>query len=305
MKNFVLAGVLMTLLSPVPCQAAEEPAPGHLDTRMRLIPYDPNQVFHLSTAAGATLVVGFGRDETVTQVAVTDSKDLKASPAKNFLFLKSQTALSLQPVIVLTSNAEGRLRRYVFEITIVDPQSLADGEQNIYYSVQFTYPGDEAAARRAKVLAEAQNAVAQAKKAAAAAAARAASDELKLSHQQMEQEARDPMSGLRNWKYIAQGDRSILPLEVFDNGYSTVFRFPGTVRVPAVFIIDPDGKEATANYAVKGTLVQVDSTAKQWRLRDGNTVLCIWNLAFDAVGDSPGTGTTSPNVVRELKEAPQ
>jgi type IV secretion system protein VirB9 len=305
MKTLVLAGVLAMLLAAIPSHAAEEPKPGRLDSRMRLIPYDPNQVFHLSTAAGATLVVGFGRDETVTQVAVTDSKDLKAAPGKNFLFLKSQAPLSLQPVVVLTSNPEGRLRRYVFEVAILDPQSLANGEKDIYYSVQFTYPADEAAARRAQALADAQKALADAREEADAAAARASADELKLAHQQLEREARDPMSGARNWKYIAQGDRSILPLEVFDNGYSTVFRFPGNVRVPAVFVIDPDGKEATANYAVKGSLVEVDSTARQWRLRDGNTVLCVWNLAFDAVGKSPGTGTTSPNVVRELKEAPQ
>ncbi len=111
--------------------------------------------------------------------------------------------------------------------------------------------------------------------------------------------------GDRNWHYVAQGDRSILPLEVFDNGFSTVFRFPGNVRIPSVFMIDPDGKEATANYAVKGDLVQVDSVARGWRLRDGQTVLCIWNRAFNPVGQNPETGTTSPNVQRVVRDAPQ
>ena len=111
----------------------------------------------------------------------------------------------------------------------------------------------------------------------------------------------DPFFGSRNWHYVAQGDRSILPLEVFDNGFSTVFRFPGNVRIPSVFVINPDGKEATANYAVKGDLVQVDSVARAWRLRDGQTVLSIWNQAFDAIGQNPETGTTSPNVQRVVR----
>ena len=52
-----------------------------------------------TTAVGATLVVGFGDKETVTAVAVTNSKDLKAMPKGNFLFFKSQEVLPVQPVI--------------------------------------------------------------------------------------------------------------------------------------------------------------------------------------------------------------
>lgn len=278
--------------------AEEDPVAGRYDSRMRYIAYNPAQVFHLSTAVGATLVVGFSPSETVTQVAVTDSKDLKASPAKNFLFFKSQAALTLQPVIVLTTSSDGRLRRYVFEVTTVPASSLGDDSPGVYYSVQFTYPYDDAARRRALALAAAQ-------KEAADEAARAAQYQLQLAHNQMEEESRNPFFGARNWKYIAQGDRTILPLEVWDNGFSTVFRFPGNVRVPSVFVIDPDGKEATANYAVKGNLVQVDAVARQWRLRDGDTVLCVWNEAYNPVGGNPGTGTVSSTVQRVTKEAPQ
>jgi type IV secretion system protein VirB9 len=291
------AMILIAAMSFGPAWAEEDPTPGRADARMRVIPYSPDQVFHLSTAVGATLVVGFADDETVTQVDVTDSKDLKASPAKNFLFFKPAAALALQPVIVLTTNPGGQLRRYVFEVTTVDARSLAADAAGVYYSVQFTYPQDEAERRR-------QAALANARKAAAAAEARAARAQLALAHDALEQQARDPFSGPRNWRYVAQGDRSLLPLEVFDNGFSTVFRFPGNVRVPSVFVVNPDGKEATANYAVKGDLVQADAVARQWRLRDGDTVLCIFNRGYDAVGDNPQTGTTSPHVQRVTKGSP-
>jgi type IV secretion system protein VirB9 len=246
---------------------------------------------------GATLVVGFDQKETVTAVAVTDSKDLKAMPKGSYLFFKSQAVLPVQPVIVLTSCADGLTRRYVFEITTVDGSSLTADTPGVYYSVQFTYPSDEAVRRHAAALTRAAKHQAEEQ-------AREAQLQLKLAHAQLEQRARDPFSGDRNWHYIAQGNRSILPLEVFDNGFSTVFRFPGNVRVPSVFVIDPDGKEATANYSVKGDLVQADSVARGWRLRDGHTVLCIWNRAFNPVGQNPETGTTSPNVQRVVKDAP-
>ena len=168
--------------------AEEYPIPGRQDARMRYLAYDPNQVVHLSTAVGATLVVGFGPKETVTAVAVTDSKDLKAMPKGNFLFFKSQEALPLQPVIVLTSTEGGEMRRYVFEITTVPAQSLAANAPGIYYSVQFTYPADEAARQRAQT-------EAQAAKEQAEAQARAAQLQLQAAHNQMEQQARDPLLG--------------------------------------------------------------------------------------------------------------
>jgi type IV secretion system protein VirB9 len=96
----------------------------------------------------------------------------------------------------------------------------------------------------------------------------------------------------------------LLPLEVFDNGYSTVFRFPGNVRIPSIFVINPDGKEATPNYAVKGDLVQAESVARGWRPRDGHTVLAIWNQVFDRVGRNPETQATSPNVQHVVKDPP-
>lgn len=303
MRRLVMALLCASVLSS-PSRAEEAPIPGRQDGRMRYIAYNPGQVVRLSTAVGATVVVGFDPKESVSAVAVTDSKDLKAMPKGNFLFFKSAQALTPQPVIVLTTVEGGPMRRYVFEVTITDTKDLSANSPDVYYSVQFTYPLDEAARRRAAAAAQRAAAAAQYAKAQVGVQAREAQAQLQLAHQQMEDKARDPFSGDRNWHYVAQGDRSILPLEVFDNGYSTVFRFPGNVRIPAVFVINPDGKEATPNYAVKGDLVQVDSVARGWRLRDGQTVLCIWNQAFDPVGKNPETGTTSPSVQRVVKEAP-
>ena len=297
-----LAGIAL-LLPPVPVRAEEMPFASRRDPRMRYVIYDQGQVVHLSTAPGATLVVGFGSHETITAVAVTDSKDLAASPRGNYLFFKSKIPLPLQPVIVLTTSGAG-LRRYVFDIETIAAPDLGPDAPDVYYSVQFLYPNEAAAARRAAATATAAAAAKEPAAAQGHGQAPAAPRPLQLAPAALARRARDPFQGPRNWHYVARGDRSLLPLEVFDNGYSTVFRFPGDVRLPGVFMINPDGKEATPNYAVKGDLVQVDSVARGWRLRDGQTVLCIWNLRFDPVGDNPGTGTTSPGVQRVIDEAP-
>jgi type IV secretion system protein VirB9 len=48
-------------------------------------------------------------------------------------------------------------------------------------------------------------------------------------------------------------------------------------------------------------LVTVHQTGPALRLRDGGLVLCIFNRAFDATGRNARTGTTSADVVREIR----
>jgi type IV secretion system protein VirB9 len=262
---------------------------------MRYIAYNPGQVVHLSTIVGATMVVTFGPTETVTSVAETDSLHLAAVPKGNFLFLKPGAALALQPIIVLTQRQDGSLRRYVFEIETVASPSTTNGAEGVFYSVQFTYPQDVAAAAAARAAAEVAR-VARLNELAAQRAAQQAALAL------LDAQRTNPFIGPRNYKYEGQGSRSLEPLAVWDNGYSTVLQFAGNARIPAVFVVDPDGKEATASYSVNGETLQIGQTAREFRLRDGGTVLNIYNLGFDAVGGNPGTGTTSPDVSRVVGE---
>ena len=237
---------------------------------MRYVAYNPGQVVHLSTEIGATLVVGFSDKEAVDAVAETDTVHLSAMPKGNYLFFRPTAALALQPVVVLTTLPDGKRRRYVFEIETVTTASMANGSSGVYYSVQFTYPFEIAAEDAAKV-AIAEKARQDAAKAAEQARAQAL----------LKQPENDPALAGRNWRYIARGDRSLTPIAVFDNGYSTVFRFPENERIPAIFVINPDGKEATtAPYSVSGGYAQVGVTAREFRLRDGNTVLEVLSTSL-------------------------
>jgi type IV secretion system protein VirB9 len=284
--------LLLTFVS-MQALAREVPVAGRKDARMRSVVYDPGQVVRLSTAVGAALVVNFSPDEKVTAVAVTDSKDLIANPRGNFLFMKAKIALPPQPVIVLTEGPQG-VRRYVFEVATSQMSGLGLDNPDVYYSVEFIYPADRAAARQEKAE---QRYARQRQILAENAATRA--------HMLMDDATQNPFSGKTNWHYVAQGSRALLPVEVIDNGYSTAFRFPGNTRIPGIFRILPDGKEATVNYSVKGEYVVVGAVAPGWRLRDGTTVLCIWNRAYDKVGSPPGTDTTSPSVRRITRKSPR
>lgn len=279
-------------LIAAPAWGDQIPKRDQFDSRMRYVPYNEGQVVHLSTQVGATLVVGFSDKETVSAVAETDSVHLASIPKGNYLFFKPGAALPLQPVVVLTSLPDGKQRRYVFEIQTVAVPSMGNGVAGVYYSVQFTYPEEVERADAAK-----EAAAAQARMIAAAAAEQSRTQYL------LQKPIVDSSAAGNNWRYVARGDRSLTPIAVFDNGYSTVFRFPQNERIPAIFVINPDGKEATAPYSVSGGYAQVGMTAKEFRLRDGGTVLDVYNLGYSTMGVNPATGTVSGDVQRVVKGA--
>lgn len=318
-RGATLAAIAIVLAAPA-C-AMEQPQHGKEDGRIRFVNYDPNNVVRLWTAAGATMTIQFGEGETITNVSVPDAHTLKAEPKENFLFLKAAGCLIPEPVTVLTRNTNGKVRPYNFEIhtnpqicpapgaphpavrqvsvdggnppgtgnlKLIASDALSENADVMYF-VKFAYPGDDAARRR---------------EAAARRQARQEKEETSRNlSQQTESSARDPYSGNRNYRYAARGDGGLQPRWVWDNGYSTVFVFPSLQRVPSVFRLDPDGKEATADYAVHGDTVIANGIAQMWRLRDGATVMEVWDLSYNPVGSTPATGTASPQVERVLKGA--
>lgn len=88
-----------------------------------------------------------------------------------------------------------------------------------------------------------------------------------------------------NWKYSYTGDASIAPTSLFDNGQFTFFKFKngGASRLPSVFIVDKHRNETLVNYHMQGDYLVVNSIAKQFTLRDGETVTTIYNNF--AIGD--------------------
>lgn len=88
-----------------------------------------------------------------------------------------------------------------------------------------------------------------------------------------------------NWKYSFTGNRSLVPLEAFDNDQFTYFKFKsdGMSHLPSVFIVDKDRNETLVNYHMQGNYLVVNAVAKQFTLRDGAYVTNIYNDF--AIGD--------------------
>jgi type IV secretion system protein VirB9 len=278
----LLLGTVAAMLAAMaaPAWAEQIPTSGPRDPRVRTVVYDPMNVVDITGVIRAATEIEFAPTETIEKVAGGDATSWLVAPAGNLMFLKPTQALPPSNLVVVTRRPDGSQRSYVFELTVRDGDMTRNTPQT-YFKVVFRYPADEAAAKQAELARTAQ-----------AAAKRDADSRLDV----------DFFYGVRNWAYTAQGDAALQPTEVSDNGRVTVFRFPGNMEVPVIYEIKADGTESIVPRTVRGDQVIVDAIARQFRIRAGSQVLCIFNRRFDPIGQHQGTGTVSPDVSRQVKE---
>ena len=75
-------------------------------------------------------------------------------------------------------------------------------------------------------------------------------------------------------------------------------------RLPSLFRVNPDGKEATSNYSVHGDTMIATGTAQLWRVRDGQTSPRYSISASTRSAKPQGTGNGHPAYDAPHCEAP-
>jgi type IV secretion system protein VirB9 len=255
----------LALASPVAAQ-------GPLDPRIRELTYDPAAVYRIAGAFRTATQIVFSPDETIRHAAIGDSVAWEVAAEGSVLFLKPRERHQATNLLVVTER-EGAVRHYAFELLAREPGDRT----TIAYQVRFRYPADEQA------------------QAARALAVQAEAVEQRLIGLELE---RGVVEGTRNLAWSAQGDAALQPSEVSDNGRFTVLRFPGVQALPALFEVGEDGSERLIPYDVRGEFVVIHGVTRGLRLRRGQSVLCLFNDAYDRRGVGVGTGTASPVVDR-------
>ncbi len=283
------AAIALALVTLSGSALAEQiPVPGTRDSSVRTIAYDPANVIRLETADLRSTLLQFGTDETVDIVALGDPTAWAFNKARNLLFIKptlsptdaAYAVRSHSNMQVVTLKAGGEQRVYVFELIATPAPGL--GERPML-ALSMTYPGDIAIAKR---------------KAAVEAAAHHDED---VARQRLEV---DYFYGERNWQYAGRGTASIEPGSVSDNGQNTAFRFIGNSPQPAIYQGHCDATDKLANTTNQGgDIVVAQGISPFWCLRQGEDVYEVASVHYDPTGQVPGTGTTSPDVVRRVKKA--
>ena len=107
-----------------------------------------------------------------------------------------------------------------------------------------------------------------------------------------------------NFDYAYSGDTDLRPLRAFDDGKFTYFQFADIKRTPAIFSVDKDGNEALINYSHQGRYIVVESLARQFTFRDGDSHTCIFNQAFPHLNydDLAPRHVEAPEQTKPLKD---
>jgi type IV secretion system protein VirB9 len=126
---------LMLALCAAPALSAETPQPVAGDPRVRAIAYASDQVVALQGHYGYQIMVEFGADERIENVAIGDSLAWQVTPNRraDTLFLKPIERDASTNLVVVTTK-----RRYAFVLTAAE--AYGPNDPDLVFRVRFSYP---------------------------------------------------------------------------------------------------------------------------------------------------------------------
>ncbi len=314
--RFIYALIASTALSSIAYADPNVPTVRPEDGNMRVQNYSPFVRTRIVGTISRTTMITFGPTESVVRIVFGDGgatwdgpdpAEVKETPLNNNipLYPKKAGYTTLHIVTAIPGKPD---RAYQFAVEARDlpaeckANPVGCDDPDATYGLTFRYPQDEVETKEAERRA-------QQERWRADAPVRAARRERVQNIAMRERLEVDFFNGggYRNWRYEAQanesGRRFLVPDAVTDNGQETAFRFMGNRSVPAFFVMSADGKEQSIQPTMRGDIAVLPQVAEEWHLRLGDAVIYVFNRAYSASGYAPMTGTTSPDVVRTLRQA--
>ena len=310
--------LLLSVLCAQPAMALQQTRDSHADSRIKYATYRSDEVFPVLTKEGFVTTISFEKDEEVTSYGSGYSSAWETATSENQFFLKPKTLDGETNFVIVTNK-----RVYSFEV-----RYAKKGESPTFRMI-FRYP--DTAAKLAKEKKEKERL--EQELAAGGINTNAVSPREEadwLTEEQMEAlrdngifnasyKARskgdngntDPY----NWKYSMNfgsnpGSKDIAPEAVYDDGRFTVIRLPEYAEIPNVYQVLPS-KDGKGEETMLKTRVDpdthsliVEKTAREFRLRNGDAVVGIYNEGFGEKVLTTKSGTTVKNMKRTwTKEA--
>ncbi len=253
----------LLLLGFARARALDGPPHATGDERIRHVIYDPDGVVTIEAVVGVATHIVLEQGETYLTHAFGDSKAWDFAVKANHCFLKAVATDADSNLTIVTDR-----RSYHFSLRL----STATGATPTFELV-FQYPDRDSRRKRED---GARRAV---------------------------EEGFARRSGSANLDYTMSGDLDLAPMNAWDDGEFTYFKFPGNRDLPAIYLVDPDGNESIVNRHGTGEsseIIVVHRVAQRWVLRLGTRALAIWNEAYDPAGRRNTSRTVSPDVSRVL-----
>jgi type IV secretion system protein VirB9 len=257
--------IFVMLVMSIGVHAEELPLPGPRDPRVRVAPYNAEEVYRLYGFVGYQIDLEFEPGERYAGIGSGDLEGLTVGSFENHLLLKPK-AVNVGTNLTVFTN----LRHYHFQYSASDrkPNPLRD---EVMYAVRFTYP-------------------AVPKNTGPTPQERIDADFAKAQEQRP-----------RNIDYWFCGHETLRPVSASDDGVHTRLKFGAKAELPAIFVRNDDGTESLLNFSMQEGDVILHRVARQFVLRRGRLTGCIVNKGFQGGGERLKSGTVTPDVERTPK----
>ena len=246
-KHFNKTGIYKALLSTMvvflltyflPAEAVKSPRATSMDSRLRVMAYNPNDVYKYTGYYGYQGSIAFEADETIGTISMGDTKSWQIIPSGNRMFLKPIESNASTNMTVITNK-----RLYFFELHAAFAKGPND--PGMVFSVKFLYPESNI-------------------------------KNIQMGSANRAPDLANPSK--YNFNYTISGSNIIAPIKIFDDGRFTYFEFyDKNAPVPAIFEVDRDKNESIINYQVVGQYIVVESLAAKFTLRYGAEITCVFN----------------------------
>jgi type IV secretion system protein VirB9 len=228
------------------------------DSRIKTFVYSENDVFNLVTHYGYQSNIEFGISEEVQTISLGERSSWQIVPAGRRLFIRALTTNAHTNMTVITNK-----HAYQFDLTAVPAPTTPTEE--LAYVIRFFYPGDKKNAVPAVYTDDVRSGGGYANASAASAPT-----------------APPPASAAAagtgyNYSYTFTGSDALAPVQLYDDGNSTYFKFRDASVSPTVAVVAQDGKETTLSARRSGDYWVVDTVAARFTVRQGNATVCVYN----------------------------
>jgi len=256
----ILALSLIFLL-PVSAIAEKLPQPGPTDSRIRTVVYNPRDVIRITGHYGYQTLVQFANYEEIKNISIGDSlawQVVRPKEQHNLLFVKpieNNAQTNLTVVTILPSQTgNGTIEQRIYNFALEARKTTSANDPNQAWTIQFE-------------------------------AAQAATQRNAVIGRPGIGNNGDPTGW--NFNYTFAGDKAQVPVKVFDNGEFTYFQFDKDTDTPAIFLVAKDRSESLVNSVRQGDYLVVHRRGRQFTLRNGNLVTCIFNAELDQASPTP------------------
>lgn len=246
--------------------AIREARPTPIDSRIRVIVYNPDDVIKFTGYYNYQTSIQFSDNEEISTISMGDTTGWQIVPEGNRMFIKPMEKNADTNMTVITNlknnitkkhnSISDNQRIYFFELYARETDDIRN--PNMVFNIKFLYSDDE---DNKTILTQNNNTLCGTGKAA---------PDLECPEKY-------------NFNYTLSGSEDIAPIKVFDDGEFTYLQFRGkNTEIPAIFAVDEELRESMINYrVVDKNMVVLEQVFKKIALKNGKKVSCIFNEAFN------------------------